>query len=78
MSEMFSTLKANGEISPVKHNVGVYGGSRVGYLEHEIENWLRSRVRVGSGQPVLPPIEPPKYLRIIPIKEVARRVGVLV
>ena len=28
-----------------KQNPGVYGGSRVGYLEHEVENSLRERVR---------------------------------
>ena len=59
-----------------KHNPGVYGGSRVGYLEYEIENWLRERVRVASGQPVAAPMPLPDFLKIIPVKEVERRVGV--
>jgi predicted DNA-binding transcriptional regulator AlpA len=59
-----------------KYIPGVYGGSRVGYLEHEVENWLRERVRVASGQPVAAPMPPPEFLKIIPVKEVERRVGV--
>jgi predicted DNA-binding transcriptional regulator AlpA len=55
---------------------GVYGGSRVGYLEHEVENWLRERVRVASGQPVAAPMPPPDFLKVITVKEVERRVGV--
>jgi predicted DNA-binding transcriptional regulator AlpA len=55
---------------------GVYGGSRVGYLEHEIENWLRERVRVASGQPVAAPMPPPDFLKVITVKEVERRIGV--
>jgi hypothetical protein len=31
-----------------KQNPGVYGGSRVGYLEHEVENWLRASA-YGAG-----------------------------
>lgn len=58
-----------------KHNPGVYGGSRVGFLEHEVENWIRQRVRVANGEPVATPVPAPEYLRIIPVKEVERRVG---
>jgi predicted DNA-binding transcriptional regulator AlpA len=56
-------------------NPGVYGGSRVGFLEHEVENWIRQRVRVADGEPVAAPVPAPEYLRIIPVKEVVRRVG---
>jgi predicted DNA-binding transcriptional regulator AlpA len=58
-----------------KRNPGTYGGSRVGFLEHEVENWIRQRVRFNSGEPVAPPQPAPEYLRIIPVKEVERRVG---
>ncbi len=59
----------------VGHNPGVYGGSRVGFLEHEVENWILQRVRVAGGEPVGEPVPAPEYLRIIPVKEVERRVG---
>jgi predicted DNA-binding transcriptional regulator AlpA len=58
-----------------EHNPGIYGGSRVGFLEHEVENWIRQRVRVNSGEPVAEPVPAPECMRIIPVKEVERRVG---
>jgi predicted DNA-binding transcriptional regulator AlpA len=58
-----------------KHNPGVYGGTRVGFLEHEVENWIRQRVRISNGEPAGAPVLPPEYWRIIPVKEVERRVG---
>ena len=62
-------------MSEKQHNPGVYGGSRVGFLEHEVENWIRQRVRVAGGQAVAEQVPPPDFLRIIPVKEVERRVG---
>ena len=59
-----------------KHSPGSYGGSRVGFLEYEVENWLRERVRVSSGQQVGAPMPAPDFLKIITVKEVERRVGV--
>jgi predicted DNA-binding transcriptional regulator AlpA len=58
-----------------KYNPGVYGGSRVGFLEHEVENWIRQRVRVSNGEAVAEPVPPPPFMTIIPPKEAARRVG---
>jgi predicted DNA-binding transcriptional regulator AlpA len=58
-----------------KHNPGVYGGSRVGFLEHEVDNWIRRRPRVSTGLPVAEPVPPPLHLTIIPPKEAARRTG---
>jgi Prophage CP4-57 regulatory protein (AlpA) len=59
-----------------KHNPGIYGGSRVGYIEHEVENHLRQLRRVATGAPVAPPVPTPEHLRIITVAEAARRVGV--
>jgi predicted DNA-binding transcriptional regulator AlpA len=58
-----------------RSNSGTYGGNRVGFLEHEVENWIRKRVRVSTGEPAGEPIPPPPHLTIIPPKEAARRVG---
>jgi len=59
-----------------QHNPGgPYGGSRVGHLEHEVENWIRRRVRVGSADQVAAPVPVPGHLRIIPVKETERRTG---
>jgi predicted DNA-binding transcriptional regulator AlpA len=55
--------------------MSVYGGSRVGFLEHEVENWIRRRVRVTSADQVAAPVPVPEHLRIIPVKEAERRTG---
>jgi predicted DNA-binding transcriptional regulator AlpA len=54
---------------------GVFGGSRVGFLEHEIANWIRARVRADTGEPVGTPLPEPENLRIISVNETASRVG---
>lgn len=54
---------------------GVFGGGRVGYIEAEIEAWIRARVRVHSGDRVGPPVAEPTPLAIISVAEAARRVG---
>ena len=54
---------------------GTYGGSGVGYLEHEIDRWVWSRVRVSTGEPAGEPPPPPDHPVIIPMREVQKRVG---
>jgi predicted DNA-binding transcriptional regulator AlpA len=56
-------------------NPGTYGGSRVGFIEHEIDSWIRRRVRVSNGEPVAEPVPASEFLRIISVQEVVRRVG---
>ena len=58
-----------------QYTPGCFGGTRVGFIEHEVENWIRSRIRVNSGQPAAAPVEPPPYSTIISIKEATRRIG---
>jgi predicted DNA-binding transcriptional regulator AlpA len=55
---------------------GRFGGGRVGFYEHEIDDWIRRRIRVKDGQPALPPATVPAKPTIIPVKEVERRIGV--
>jgi predicted DNA-binding transcriptional regulator AlpA len=54
--------------------MSVYGGSRVGYLEHEVEGFIRSRLRAAGGAAAAP-LPPPAHTRIISVKETERRVG---
>jgi predicted DNA-binding transcriptional regulator AlpA len=51
-----------------------FGGSRVGYIEHEVENFIRSRLRAAGGAAGAP-MPPPVHMRIISVKETERRVG---
>jgi predicted DNA-binding transcriptional regulator AlpA len=54
--------------------MSVFGGSRVGYIEHEVENFIRSRIRAAGGATAAP-LPPPASMRIISVKEAERRVG---
>lgn len=54
---------------------GVYGGSRVFFLEHEVGNWIRSRVRASSGCPAAAPLPVPDCPRLLAVAEVERLVG---
>ena len=57
------------------HNPGRFGdGSAVGFLEHEVDAWVRSRIRAGGG-PAMPPLPVPDHPTIISVREVCRRVG---
>ena len=58
------------------HKLGRFGGGRVGFFEHEIDDWIRRRIRVRDGQPALPSVPVPAQPTIIPVKEVERRIGV--
>jgi len=59
-----------------KNTPGRYGGGRVGFFEHEIDDWIRRRIRVKNGEPALPPLPVPAQPTIITVKEVERRIGV--
>jgi predicted DNA-binding transcriptional regulator AlpA len=59
----------------MNENIGMFGGSRVGYIEHEVENWLRDRVRAASGRPVAATAPEPSHLSIITVAEACRRTG---
>lgn len=59
----------------LNHPGGAYGGSRIGFLDHEVENWIRQRVRVNSGEVVAAPVAVPDPLCLIPVREVERRTG---
>jgi predicted DNA-binding transcriptional regulator AlpA len=54
---------------------GVYGGSRVGFLEHEIDAWIWTRVRANSDETAGLPLPTPEHPRIIPMREVEKRTG---
>jgi predicted DNA-binding transcriptional regulator AlpA len=50
-------------------------GRPIGWVEHEIDQWVYGRIRAGSGQPAMPPTPPPKHPRILREKEVLARTG---
>ena len=54
---------------------GVYGGSRVGYFEHEVSNWLRTRVRANTGEAAAEALPMPEHPRIISVREAEERTG---
>jgi predicted DNA-binding transcriptional regulator AlpA len=58
----------------IGHNSGCFGGSSVGFFEHEVANWIRSRLRAGAG-PAMPPLPTPDCPTIISVAEVCRRTG---
>ena len=55
---------------------GRFGGGRVGFFEHEIDDWIRRRIRVKDGKPALASAPVPARPTIISVKEVERRIGV--
>jgi predicted DNA-binding transcriptional regulator AlpA len=54
---------------------GIFGGSRIGFFEHEIDSWIWSRVRVADGAPGRETAPLPDHPRIISMREVERRTG---
>jgi predicted DNA-binding transcriptional regulator AlpA len=54
---------------------GVFGGSRVGFFEHEISNWIRGRLRASTGEPAAAPLSVPDHPRLLTMREVEGRVG---
>lgn len=62
------------EIANTTKLAGRFGdGTSAGYFEHEVSNWVRSRVR--GGGPALPPLPVPDCPTILTVREVSRRVG---
>jgi predicted DNA-binding transcriptional regulator AlpA len=57
------------------NRAGVYGGSRVGYFEHEVSNWLRARARANTGEPAAPALPMPDHPKIISVREAEDRTG---
>ena len=55
---------------------GVFGGSRIGFLEHEVDSWIKERVRARSGMAAEMPEPAPDHPNIISMREVERRIGV--
>jgi predicted DNA-binding transcriptional regulator AlpA len=57
--------------------MSIYGSARVAYLEHEVENWIRSRVRADTGERVAAPVTSPplEQMRFITVAETVRRIG---
>jgi predicted DNA-binding transcriptional regulator AlpA len=54
---------------------GIYGGGRVGFYEHEVSSWIRSRLRVNTGEPAASPLAMPDNPRIISVREAEERTG---
>ena len=52
---------------------GVYGGSRVFFLEHEVSNWIWKKVRGRDSN--IDPLPVPDHPRLLTVKEVEERVG---
>jgi predicted DNA-binding transcriptional regulator AlpA len=50
-------------------------GAPVGWIEHEIDNWVHTRVRSGTKMPALPPPQVPERVNLIRFPEVQRRTG---
>ena len=48
---------------------------RVGYYEHEIDNWIRTRLRARSGRPAAEARPMPDNPRILTEREVQHRTG---
>jgi len=59
----------------MNEHIGMFGGSRVGYVEAEVDRWLRERVRAASGRPIAEQAPEPTHISIITVKEVQRRTG---
>lgn len=70
-----TALLRNGQHTMANHEDtaarGRYGRP-IGWLEHEIDQWVRERIRAATGRPALPPAPPP-HPRIIREKEVQAR-----
>jgi predicted DNA-binding transcriptional regulator AlpA len=63
-------------MNQVKRN-GRFGGvSAVRYFEHEVDHWIKSRIRSNTGRPAAPPPQMPAHPRLIRKKEVENRVGI--
>jgi predicted DNA-binding transcriptional regulator AlpA len=62
---------------PVRNNQpatsGSFGGSSVRYIEHEIQNWIRSRLRLGG--PLGAPLPPPEVIKLITVRQVVEMTG---
>jgi predicted DNA-binding transcriptional regulator AlpA len=50
-------------------------GPPIGWLEHEVDEWVRSRTRAATGSRVLPPQPPPAHPVILRDREVEQRTG---
>jgi predicted DNA-binding transcriptional regulator AlpA len=51
------------------------GNSRVRYFKHEVSNWIRTRVRVDSGEPAAAPLPMPETPELISMREVEQLIG---
>ena len=50
-------------------------GQPIAWYEHEIDGWIRNRIRAATGQPALPTSPPPDHPTLIKEREVYRRTG---
>ena len=59
-----------------RRKTGVFGGSRIGFLEHEVDSWIKERIRAQSGISAIKPEPAPEHPTILSMREVERRIGV--